>query len=313
MPIKIPNKLPARQQLEKEQIQLISSETALRQDIRPMKVLLLNLMPKKRETEVQFARLLGNSPLQIELTLMTTASYTPTNEEKGYLDEFYFKLDDIKNHFFDALIITGAPVETLPFEEVNYWNELQDIINWSLTHVFQRMGVCWGAQALLFYRYSIPKHQLKDKIFGVYDHKINPARLRLMQGFTDIFPMPISRYTETRHEDIKIIPSIEVLAESSTTGIGMIIDNQTDDLFIFNHLEYDVNTLDQEYQRDLKAKKNILLPYNYYPNDNPNNKPLNKWRPFAFLLFANWLNQLYQKTPYDLTSLAKNSQKLNKF
>tara|TARA_B100000131_G_scaffold311627_1_gene344707 strand:- start:640 stop:1566 length:927 start_codon:yes stop_codon:yes gene_type:complete len=308
MPIKIPNKLPARQQLEKEQIQLISSETALRQDIRPMKVLLLNLMPKKRETEVQFARLLGNSPLQIELTLMTTASYTPTNEEKGYLDEFYFKLDDIKNHFFDALIITGAPVETLPFEEVNYWNELQDIINWSLTHVFQRMGVCWGAQALLFYRYSIPKHQLKDKIFGVYDHKINPARLRLMQGFTDIFPMPISRYTETRHEDIKIIPSIEVLAESSTTGIGMIIDNQTDDLFIFNHLEYDVNTLDQEYQRDLKAKKNILLPYNYYPNDNPNNKPLNKWRPFAFLLFANWLNQLYQKTPYDLTTLARNSQ-----
>ncbi len=308
MPIKIPNKLPARQQLEKEQIQLISSETALRQDIRPMKVLLLNLMPKKRETEVQFARLLGNSPLQIELTLMTTASYTPTNEEKGYLDEFYFKLDDIKNHFFDALIITGAPVETLPFEEVNYWNELQDIINWSLTHVFQRMGVCWGAQALLFYRYSIPKHQLKDKIFGVYDHKINPARLRLMQGFTDIFPMPISRYTETRHEDIKIIPSIEVLAESSTTGIGMIIDNQTDDLFIFNHLEYDVNTLDQEYQRDLKAKKNILLPYNYYPNDNPNKKPLNKWRPFAFLLFANWLNQLYQKTPYDLTTLARNSQ-----
>ena len=308
MPIKIPNKLPARQQLEKEQIQLISSETALRQDIRPMKVLLLNLMPKKRETEVQFARLLGNSPLQIELTLMTTASYTPTNEEKGYLDEFYFKLDDIKNHFFDALIITGAPVETLPFEEVNYWNELQDIINWSLTHVFQRMGVCWGAQALLFYRYSIPKHQLKDKIFGVYDHKINPARLRLMQGFTDIFPMPISRYTETRHEDIKTIPSIEVLAESSTTGIGMIIDNQTDDLFIFNHLEYDVNTLDQEYQRDLKAKKNILLPYNYYPNDNPNNKPLNKWRPFAFLLFANWLNQLYQKTPYDLTTLARNSQ-----
>ena len=308
MPIKIPNKLPARQQLEKEQIQLISSETALRQDIRPMKVLLLNLMPKKRETEVQFARLLGNSPLQIELTLMTTASYTPTNEEKGYLDEFYFKLDDIKNHFFDALIITGAPVETLPFEEVNYWDELQDIIDWSLTHVFQRMGVCWGAQALLFYRYSIPKHQLKDKIFGVYDHKINPARLRLMQGFTDIFPMPISRYTETRHEDIKIIPSIEVLAESSTTGIGMIIDNQTDDLFIFNHLEYDVNTLDQEYQRDLKAKKNILLPYNYYPNDNPNNKPLNKWRPFAFLLFANWLNQLYQKTPYDLTTLARNSQ-----
>ena len=308
MPIKIPNKLPARQQLEKEQIQLISSETALRQDIRPMKVLLLNLMPKKRETEVQFARLLGNSPLQIELTLMTTASYTPTNEEKGYLDEFYFKLDDIKNHFFDALIITGAPVETLPFEEVNYWNELQDIINWSLTHVFQRMGVCWGAQALLFYRYSIPKHQLKEKIFGVYDHKINPARLRLMQGFTDIFPMPISRYTETRHEDIKIIPSIEVLAESSTTGIGMIIDNQTDDLFIFNHLEYDVNTLDQEYQRDLKAKKNILLPFNYYPNDNPNNKPLNKWRPFAFLLFANWLNQLYQKTPYDLTTLARNSQ-----
>ena len=305
MPIKIPNKLPARKQLEKEQIQLISSDTALTQDIRPMKVLLLNLMPKKRETEVQFARLLGNSPLQIELTLMTTASYIPTNEEKGYLEEFYFKLNDIKNHFFDALIITGAPVETLPFEKVNYWDELKEIIDWSLTHVFQRMGVCWGAQALLYYRYSIPKHQLKDKIFGVFDHQINPARLRLMQGFTDIFPMPISRYTETRYADIKKIQSIDVLAESSSTGIGMIIDNQTDDLFIFNHLEYDVNTLDQEYKRDLEVKKNIKLPHNYYPDDDFKNTPLNKWRPFAFLLFANWLNQLYQKTPYDLTSLAK--------
>ena len=303
MPIKIPSKLPAKKQLELEQVQLIPSDTALTQDIRPMKVLLLNLMPKKRETEIQFARLLGNSPLQVELTLMTTASYKPKNEENIYLNEFYHTLEEIKNNFYDALIITGAPVETLPFEEVAYWNELINIFEWSIKHVFQRIGICWGAQALLYHQHQIPKHSLNNKIFGIFSHKINPAKLRLMQGFTDIFPMPISRHTETTERDIKKFSKFDILAQSDTAGIGMMINNMNDDLFIFNHLEYDFDTLHQEYQRDLKSNQKILMPENYYPDNDVNKAPKNVWRPFAFLLFANWLNQLYQKTPYDLSTL----------
>ena len=303
MPIKVPSKLPAKKQLEVEQVQLISSDTALRQDIRPMKVLLLNLMPRKRDTEIQFARLLGNSPLQIELTLMTTASYQPKNEETTYLNEFYYTLDEIKNNFYDALIITGAPVETLPFEEVAYWKELVKIIEWSDTHVFQRVGICWGAQALLYHQFQIPKYSLEDKIFGIFSHQINQAKLRLMQGFTDNFPMPVSRHTETKISDIKEYLQFDILAYSERAGIGMIINNNNDDFFIFNHLEYDFDTLHKEYQRDLNTNQKILMPENYYPENNIKNLPTNIWRPFAFLLFANWLNQLYQKTPYDLSTL----------
>ena len=303
MPIKVPAKLPAKKQLEVEQVQLISSDTALRQDIRPMKVLLLNLMPRKRDTEIQFARLLGNSPLQIELTLMTTASYQPKNEETTYLNEFYYTLDEIKNNFYDALIITGAPVETLPFEEVAYWKELVNIIEWSDKHVFQRVGICWGAQALLYHQFQIPKYSLDDKIFGIFSHQINQAKLRLMQGFTDNFPMPVSRHTETKISDIKEYLQFDILAYSQRAGIGMIINNNNDDFFIFNHLEYDFDTLHKEYQRDLNTNQKILMPENYYPENNIKNLPTNIWRPFAFLLFANWLNQLYQKTPYDLSTL----------
>ena len=303
MPIKVPAKLPAKKQLEVEQVQLISSDTALRQDIRPMKVLLLNLMPKKRDTEIQFARLLGNSPLQIELTLMTTASYQPKNEETTYLNEFYYTLDEIKDNFYDALIITGAPVETLPFEEVAYWKELVKIIEWSDKHVFQRVGICWGAQALLYHQFQIPKYSLEDKVFGIFSHQINPAKLRLMQGFTDNFPMPVSRHTETKISDIREYLQFDILAYSQKAGIGMIINNNNDDFFIFNHLEYDFDTLHKEYQRDLNTNQKILMPENYYPENNIKNLPTNIWRPFAFLLFANWLNQLYQKTPYDLSTL----------
>ena len=303
MPIKVPAKLPAKKQLEVEQVQLISSDTALRQDIRPMKVLLLNLMPRKRDTEIQFARLLGNSPLQIELTLMTTASYQPKNEETTYLNEFYYTLDEIKNNFYDALIITGAPVETLPFEEVAYWKELVNIIKWSDKHVFQRVGICWGAQALLYHQFQIPKHSLDDKIFGIFSHQINQAKLRLMQGFTDDFPMPVSRHTETKISDLKEYLQFDILAYSQRAGIGMMINNNNDDFFIFNHLEYDFDTLHKEYERDLNTNQKILMPENYYPENNIKNLPTNIWRPFAFLLFANWLNQLYQKTPYDLSTL----------
>ena len=303
MPIKVPAKLPAKKQLEVEQVQLISSDTALRQDIRPMKVLLLNLMPKKRDTEIQFARLLGNSPLQIELTLMTTASYQPKNEETTYLNEFYYTLDEIKDNFYDALIITGAPVETLPFEEVAYWKELVKIIEWSDKHVFQRVGICWGAQALLYHQFQIPKYSLEDKVFGIFSHQINPAKLRLMQGFTDNFPMPVSRHTETKISDIREYLQFDILAYSQKAGIGMIINNNNDDFFIFNHLEYDFDTLHKEYQRDLNTNQKIVMPENYYPENNIEKLPTNIWRPFAFLLFANWLNQLYQKTPYDLSTL----------
>ena len=303
MPIKVPSKLPAKKQLEVEQVQLISSDTALRQDIRPMKVLLLNLMPRKRDTEIQFARLLGNSPLQIELTLMTTASYQPKNEETTYLNEFYYTLDEIKNNFYDALIITGAPVETLPFEEVAYWKELVNIIKWSDKHVFQRVGICWGAQALLYHQFQIPKYSLEDKVFGIFSHQINQAKLRLMQGFTNNFPMPVSRHTETKISDIKEYLQFDILAYSERAGIGMIINNNNDDFFIFNHLEYDFDTLHKEYERDLNTNQKILMPENYYPENNIKNLPTNIWRPFAFLLFANWLNQLYQKTPYNLSSL----------
>jgi homoserine O-succinyltransferase len=303
MPIKVPSKLPAKKQLEIEQVQLISSDTALRQDIRPMRVILLNLMPRKRDTEVQFARLLGNSPLQIELTLMTTASYQPKNEEITYLNEFYYTLDEIDNNFYDALIITGAPVETLPFEEVAYWKELVKIIEWSNTHVFQRIGICWGAQALLYHQFQIPKYTLEDKIFGIFSHQINQAKLSLMQGFTDNFPMPVSRHTETKVSDIRQHSQFDILAFSERAGIGMTINNNNDDFFIFNHLEYDFDTLHKEYERDLNTNQKILVPENYYPENNINKLPTNVWRPFAFLLFANWVNQLYQKTPYDLSTL----------
>ena len=303
MPIKVPSKLPAKKQLEIEQVQLISSDTALRQDIRPMRVILLNLMPRKRDTEVQFARLLGNSPLQIELTLMTTASYQPKNEEITYLNEFYYTLDEIENNFYDALIITGAPVETLPFEEVAYWKELVKIIEWSNTHVFQRIGICWGAQALLYHQFQIPKYTLEDKIFGIFSHQINQAKLSLMQGFTDNFPMPVSRHTETKVSDIREHSQFDILAFSERAGIGMTINNNNDDFFIFNHLEYDFDTLHKEYERDLNSNQKILVPENYYPENNINKLPTNVWRPFAFLLFANWVNQLYQKTPYDLSTL----------
>ena len=234
---------------------------------------------------------------------MTTASYKPKNEETAYLDEFYYTLNDVKNNFYDALIITGAPVETLQFLDVIYWSELMKIIDWSDKHVFQRIGICWGAQALLYHQYKIEKYSLEDKIFGIYSHKINPAKLRLMQGFTDNFPMPVSRHTETKIEDINNYPEFDILAQSNQAGIGMMINNKNDDFFIFNHLEYDFNTLHNEYKRDLAAKSKIKMPENYYPNNDINKTPKNIWRPFAFLLFANWLNQLYQKTPFDLTTL----------
>ena len=304
MPIKVPDNLPALSQLHQEGVDIIPDMRAAQQDIRPLRLLMLNLMPKKKDTEIQFARLFGSSPLQVELILMTTASYQPTNTEPAYLRRFYRQLDDVRDQYFDALIVTGAPVETMDFEDVSYWNELAEIYEWSKTHCFRRLGICWGAQALMKLAYNVPKFTMDEKLFGVYSHNLSPTNGRLLHGFTQEFPMPVSRYTMNKAEDIKAA-GLRVLAQSDEIGIGMVQCEATQDLFVLNHLEYDAETLAAEYERDAKEGLATAVPANYFPQDNPDNIPVNYWRPFAYLLMANWLNDLYQTTLYDLSSLSK--------
>ena len=303
MPIKVPDNLPALDDLQAEQVDVMAQRQALRQDIRPLRLLLLNLMPKKQDTEIQFARLLGNSPLQIELILMTTASYTPRHTEPGYLRRFYRRLEDVRDEFFDALIVTGAPIERLPFEDVAYWPELTDILEWSRTHCFRRLGICWGAQALLYHFHGVPKYDCGTKLFGVFPHRLNDVNGRLMRGFTDSFPMPVSRYTENRASDLEPA-GVRVLAESDNCGIGLARHPSSGDLFVLNHLEYDADTLGAEYERDHQQGMDTALPHGYFPGDDPSREPVNFWRPYAFLLMTNWINDLYQATPFDLTTLA---------
>ena len=299
MPIKIPDNLPARKALLIESVDLIDSSVAEKQDIRPLRFLLLNLMPRKIITEIQFARLIGASPLQIELTLMTTKSYNPRNTKKDYLIEFYKTLEDVKDNFFDVLMITGAPVETLPFEKVEYWKELLEIVNWSKTNVFRRIGICWGAQALLKILFNVDKHMLPSKMFGIYDHNLIDTNNRLLHGFIDHFPMPVSRFTENKKEEI-LRNNLDLIAFSKISGVGMVRCPKTKDLFILNHLEYDANTLNDEYLRDVKENKNTELPKNYYPENDSKRKPFNRWRPYAFLLFSNFINDVYQNAPFNL-------------
>ena len=299
MPIKIHDNLPARELLLNEVVDVINSSSAEKQDIRPLRFLLLNLMPKKLQTEVQFARLLGASPLQIELTLMTTETYVPKNTKKEYLIEFYKTLDDIKDNYYDVLIITGAPVETVPFEDVKYWKELKEIILWSSTNVFRKIGICWGAQALLKVLHNIEKHSMKEKLFGVFDHNLNQEKqYRLMQGFIDRFPMPVSRYTENKENEI-VTSGLEILAFSKKSGIGMARCPKTKDLFILNHLEYDAITLKEEFLRDKSENIETEIPENYFPNNDATKDPINRWRPYAFLLFTNFINEVYQDVPFD--------------
>ena len=302
MPIKVPVNLPALKELHSEHVDIITSERASRQDIRPLRILLLNLMPKKRETEIQFSRLFGNSPLQIELTLMTTCTYTPKHTESGYLNQFYKCIDDVKDEYFDALVITGAPVEKFEFQDVKYWKELVQIMNWSTTHCYRRLGICWGAQALLSHFHNIPKYECEDKQFGIFQHLLENKTDRLMHGFTTNFPMPVSRYTETRRIDIEN-KGLEILAENNECGVGLARNAKNGDLFIMNHLEYDSDTLANEYRRDVESGISINLPKDYYPDNDPDNTPINFWRPYAFLLMGNWINDLYQSTPYDLSDI----------
>ena len=303
MPIKVPDNLPALSQLHNEGVDIIPDQLAVQQDIRPLRLLMLNLMPKKKDTEIQFARLLGSSPLQVELILMTTASYQPSNTEPAYLRRYYRQLEDVKDEYFDALIVTGAPVETLDFDKVHYWAELKDIYEWSKTHCFRRLGICWGAQALMNLAYDVPKFTMDDKLFGVYAHNLAPEAGRLLHGFTQEFPMPVSRYTMVRSQDISSA-GLTVLAESDEVGVGMVRCDRTQDLFVLNHLEYDAETLAAEYDRDINEGLSTNIPANYYPQNNTENTPINYWRPFAYLLMSNWLNDLYQTTLYDLSKLS---------
>ena len=305
MPINIPDDLPAREVLEGEGIEVMGQADAVRQDIRPMRILLLNLMPKKIETEIQIARVLSHSPLQIDLTLMTTASYTPSNTSQLHLKSFYKTLDQIRGEYFDGLVVTGAPVERMAFEDVDYWPELCDVFAWADRNVFRRFHICWGAQAALFRRFGIPKHDMGDKLSGVFEQQVLVPANRMLGGFPAAFPCPVSRYTTIRREDIEAEDRLELLAVSDESGPGVAVDRVTGDVYSFNHPEYDADTLLNEYRRDTEAEPDAKVPANYFPGDDPAKTPINAWRPYGYLLFGNWLSEVYQDTPFDLTELGR--------
>lgn len=300
MPIKIPADLPAKQVLNRENVFIMDENRALTQDIRPLRIAILNLMPKKIETETQLLRLLGNTPLQIEMELVQTASYTSRNTSQEHLLKFYKTFDDIRHQKFDGMIITGAPVEHLSFEEVEYWQELCEIMEWTRTNVFSTFHICWGAQAALYYHYGIPKHPLEKKMFGVFPHTLCDPGHTLLYGFDDIFYAPHSRHTEVRREDIDAHPELTVLSASEQAGVYIVASQEHNQFFITGHSEYDADTLAQEYFRDLDRGDPIELPVSYFPEDNPNNRPPMRWKAHSNLLFTNWLNYfVYQQTPYD--------------
>ncbi len=304
MPIKIPNDLPAVQTLADENIFVMTEKRAITQDIRPLKILLLNLMPKKIETETQISRILGNTPLQIELTLIRTKSHQSTNTAQEHLLAFYKTFDDVKENKYDGMIITGAPVEMMEFEEVDYWSELCEIMEWTKTHVHSTMHICWGAQAGLYYHYGIQKHIMPEKLFGVFAHQADHKKSMLLRGFDEEFFVPHSRHTTVYREDIEKIPELRVLASSDDVGVHIVSRNGGRQFFIMGHSEYDPLTLDAEYRRDLAAGLTIKPPVNYYRDNDSEKGPVVRWRAHGSLLFINWLNYfVYQSTPYDLKSL----------
>ena len=304
MPIKIPNNLPAVKTLHDENIFVMTHTRASSQDIRPLRIVLLNLMPKKIETETQLSRLLGNTPLQIELELVRMKSHESSNTSQEHLLSFYKTFDEIQDQRFDGMIITGAPVEQLPFEAVDYWQELCQIMEWSKTNVHSTLHICWGAQAGLYYHYGVDKQPLEKKLFGVFPHQVEYKRSILFRGFDDIFMVPHSRHTTVRREDIEKIPELRILASSEEAGVYAVFTKQGRQIFIMGHSEYDADTLKNEYFRDVNANKPIEIPKNYFPNDDPSQPPLVRWRSSANLLFCNWLNYfVYQTTPFDLNTL----------
>ncbi len=305
MPIRISNELPAINILEQENIFIMPMERAEAQDIRPLKILFLNLMPNKIVTETQFLRLLGNSPLQVDVDFICTASYTPKHTASEHLIKFYENFEAVKNNRYDGMIITGAPIENLQYEDVTYWQELTEIMEWSTTHVYSTLHICWAAQAGLYYHYDIPKYKLPVKKFGVFPHSLNYAHLdKLFRGFDDIFYVPHSRHTEVRREDIIKNKELNILSESKDAGVFAVSDKTGRQFFICGHPEYDAFTLKAEYERDSKQGLEVNIPCNYYPDDNPEVTPIVKWRSSANLLFFNWLNYyVYQDTPYNLDTL----------
>ncbi len=304
MPIKVPDSLPATKQLRNENIFVMSERKAMHQDIRPLKIAIVNLMPTKITTETQLLRLLSNSPLQVEIDFLTMKSHKSKNTPDSHLQAFYKSFYDIKNSKYDGMIITGAPVENLDFTEVDYWDELQEIMEWSKTHVTSTLHICWAAQAGLYYHYGIPKYSLPEKCSGVYKHKVRRSTAKIVRGFDNEFYAPHSRYTEVRAEDIKKIKDLEILADSDEAGVYIVFSKGGRRIFVTGHSEYDANTLADEYKRDLEKGINPKIPANYFPGDNPNKNPIVRWRSHANLLFSNWLNYfVYQITPYDIESI----------
>ncbi|HEY8805613.1 MAG TPA: homoserine O-succinyltransferase [Clostridium sp.] len=304
MPIKIPDNLPAFKTLNKENIFTITEDCAFHQDIRPLKIVILNLMPTKIDTETQLLRLLGNSPLQIDVVLLHPESHASKNISEEHLIKFYNTFDEIKDLKFDGMIITGAPIENVPFEEVDYWEELKKIMEWSVRNVYSTLHICWGAQAGLHYHYGVQKHKLNSKMFGVFKHKITKQNVKLLSGFDDEFYVPHSRYTEIRKADIDKIDELEIISESEESGIYIVSAKKGRQIFITGHSEYDPLTLKKEYDRDIANGINRDVPRNYYPKDDPTKTPVVKWRGHSNLLFANWLNYyVYQETPYNLVHL----------
>lgn len=300
MPINIPSNLPARQTLEQENIFLITKERAAHQDIRPLRILILNLMPLKIETETQLLRLIANTPLQVDIELMQTASHQSSHTPSQHLLTFYRTFSDLKEEFYDGLIVTGAPVEHLEFEAVDYWPELEEILEWSKTHCFSTFHICWGAQAGLYYHYGIPKQPLPEKMFGIFEHQVLNVTHPMVRGFDEYYLAPHSRHTQSDPQAIRRCPALEVLTQSEQAGINLVVRHDCRQIFVFGHSEYDRSTLANEYFRDLKAGKPIALPRHYFPQDDPTQKPRFIWRGHANLLFKNWLNIVYQTTPYQL-------------
>ena len=306
MPIQIPNDLPAAGILQQENIFVMTQTRAITQDIRPLEIVLLNLMPTKVTTETQFSRLLGNTPLQVRLELMHTTSHKAKNVSQEHLLSFYKSFDELKDRKFDGMIITGAPVENMPFEDVDYWQELERIMEWSKTNVHSTLHICWGAQAGLYYHYGIQKHDLPEKLFGVFEHQADYKRSILMRGFDDLFWVPHSRHTTVLREDIEKVPGLKILASSEKAGVYAVMNKAGRQIFITGHSEYDPLTLKSEYDRDKNLGLPIHVPENYFPNDDDTREPVVRWRSSANLLFSNWLNYfVYQTTPYDIMSIGE--------
>ncbi len=302
MPIKVQNNLPAKKVLEDENIFIMDENRAISQEIRPLQIAILNLMPLKEATEVQLMRSLSNTPLQFDITFLTTASYVGTNTAASHLDKFYQTFDDVKDKRFDGLVITGAPVERMEFEEVGYWEELTQIMEWSKEAVTSTLHICWGAQAGLYYHYGLPKRLLDSKISGIFMHEVKHRKNPLVRGLDDVFWAPHSRYTEVPLDEIKKKKELTVLAESKEAGAFLVMAQDGKQIFVLGHPEYDRLTLDEEYKRDLAKGIEVTMPKNYYPDDDPTQRPLLTWRAHANAIYTNWLNYfVYQVTPYDLT------------